>query len=82
MSFTKQTYVEKKKTDNNIFGGWGYIFLCLPTYNSNFRHVETKYLVPNASNLEYYIVLSNSLNSRTGQAIGVSLSKFQLIADV
>ena len=42
--------------------GVGYIFLCLLTYNSNFRHVETKCLVPNTSNLQYYIVLSNSLD--------------------
>ena len=45
-----------------IFLGVGYIFLCLPTYNSNFRHVQAKYLVHYTSNLQHYIVLSNSLD--------------------
>ena len=57
----KKTPNVEKKIDNDIFWGWEYIFLCLPTYNSKFRHVEAKSLVPNTSNLQYYIVLSNSL---------------------
>ena len=30
---------------NNHFRAWGYIFLCLPPYNSNFRNFEIKPLV-------------------------------------
>ena len=41
---------DRKTTDNNHICG-GYIFLCLPLFNSNFRYFEIKPLVPRTSNL-------------------------------
>ena len=47
---TKHVF-DRKKTDNNSFFG-GYIFLCLPPYNSNFRYFEIKSVVPRTSNFQ------------------------------
>ena len=46
LSLTKPMF-DRGKTDNNCFGG--YIYLCLPPYNTNFLYFEIKSLVPCAS---------------------------------
>ena len=48
------------KTDNNHFRG--YIYLCLPAYNSNFIYFEIKSLYPLSSNLGNSTVVMSMLH--------------------
>ena len=57
---TKHVFDRKKLIINHFLGG--YIFLCLPPYNANFRYFEIKYAVPKTSNLQDSTVQHFSLS--------------------
>ena len=65
---------DRKKTDNN----GGYIFLCLPPYNSNCRHFEIKSVVPRTLNLQDSSICSFENNVDPDQLASSCVNSNQL----